>query len=378
MDDEDRAINESKAQWLGRESPVINVSYKKKGILGIFLAAVIVAGIIGAHQLKAAERVDTKETVTISAMVDTSDDSVFANEYQGVVEVELYKVATLSGTAEASLTSTFADSGINLGVLKQNPNVDTIKTEIVNKAIDKVKDENLTPDKMITLDRSQGAIKAGVDFEEGAGLYLYIPKEAQDDRYTYTFTPYVIFAPTSDYISSNGQLESDKWNYQPVFALKSEAKPRFGDLLIKKNLENFNESLNGQSFIYKVKAVLDDDPDDDIEGEVVLDNVYPINFNSAGEATELIEHIPATAVVTVVEDYSGSSYKPVEGTSATAEVTIIGNKTNIVEFKNTYNGGNVSGGIAAKNEFKIEEGVIYWIDENGDKVRQTELIREAR
>ncbi len=356
---------------------MIKVNFKKKGILGIFLAAVIVAGIIGAHQLQAAERVDTSRTVTISAMVSDKDTSEFANEYKGVVEVELYKIATLSETAEASLTERFADSGINLEVLKQNPNTDTIKSEIVNKAIAKA--ASLEPDEVISFDRSQGAKAAGKDIANGAGLYLYIPKQAQDEKYIYTFTPYVTFAPTSDYIASNGQAgTSDNWNYEPVFALKSEAKPRFGDLEIKKTLDNFNESLGEQSFIYSVKAVVDENPEDEIEGEVVLNSVYTINFSSAGTGTKLIEHIPATAVVTITEAYPGSSYKPVDETQMTQETTVVGNETQTVEFENTYNGNNISGGIAAENKFEIEDGVIYWIDENGNKVEQARMLDVAQ
>jgi hypothetical protein len=84
----------------------------------------------------------------------------------------------------------------------------------------------------------------------------------------------------------------------------------------------------------------------------------------------LVEKIPADALVTVTEIYTGASYEPVES-EVLSDILIVADETKDAAFENTYNGGLISGGISAINKFEVEENTIYWIDQNGDRKQQT-------
>lgn len=327
---------------------------------------------VGAHSLKAASRVDTTKTVTITAKIDSSDGSKFASEYKGIVDIKLYKIATLDETGAVTLTEEFKNSGVDLGVLNNNPTVDDIKDKIVDKAAlaaESISDE----DKVwtITLDRGNQQQSSSTSIEDGAGLYLYLPQPASDDRYTYKFTPYVIFAPNSEYIAS-GQ-GSDEWNYDVSFNLKSSEERKYGDLTIKKKLDNYNEDLGVASFVYKIKAQLE-------EGTVVFDDVRTLDFTSAGE-NEITITIPTTAKVTVEEVNKGASYKVVGvnwkyiedneesevheavGADKVENVEISAEKPLIVEFENEYDDTKlISGGISAVNTYEKLDGEYVHVD----------------
>ena len=340
----------------------------KKKIIGIFLAAAMVASILTAHQLMAAPRVETDRTVTLTALVDLKDGSVFASEFAGKVEIEIYKLATLSEVGKPTLDGRFADAGIDLTILDNlvdnndvEVSVEQVKTSIVEKAVTKATD--LEPDMVMTLDRGNQQASVSQTIEKGAGIYLYIPREAMDERYSYKFTPYIICAPTSDYIKF-GRGQSDAWDYTSVFNLKSQAYERYGSLEIKKTLDNFNASLQGQSFVYTVTAKIDD--------ETVFSNVYTIDFTAAGTRSRTIDKLPAQAQVTVTETYTGSSYDTVGGDTKTAIISA--DEPQVVEFENKYNDKLIIGGIAAENNFVVDDGTIFWIDKDGNKVEQFNRI----
>ncbi|SDB34718.1 hypothetical protein SAMN02910298_01694 [Pseudobutyrivibrio sp. YE44] len=336
---------------------MIKANLSKKTIIGVALAAVLALGGFSVQSLRAAERVDTAATVTITANIDSNDTSVFASRYKdswnadSIVEmdpvtVDLYKIASLEETGTLSPDSRF--SNIPVGELLKSPNADTIIEKIVTPA--KEIAEGLSPDKTIAFEN--GSLSATATIPGGAGLYLYIPK-AKDNRYSYNFISYVILAPNSDYTDTTGT--SDKWNYNVGFSLKGTEEQRTGSLLIKKKLESYNISLGDVSFVYRVKGQLDDQ---------IIDNVYTIDFTGPDQESRLITGLPATAKVTVTEEYAGVSYKPVEGSQTVyTDVEIVADDGDeepvippaTVDFKNTYDDGLISSGIAAENQF-IDDG----------------------
>ncbi len=347
---------------------MIKAKYRKKGLIGIALAAVLIIGTFGAHSIQAAGRVDTEATVKITANIDSGDGSAFASEYKGIVDIGLYKIATVDELGNPKLLDEFNDGTIDLSVIKidseNKPSVDSITSKIVNPAKDIIeKNGDIEPTRIITLDRSKDEKTSSVDIEAGAGIYLYIPNAVMDEKNKYEFTPYIIYAPTSDYIMSNG-VGSDEWKYESVFTLKSKATPLYGSLRIIKHLDKFNENLQAQSFVYTVKAVLD--------GKIVFNSVYKIDMNGAGTADRLVTKIPVGATVTVTESYAGSSYSSTDESNVRTVEGIVSNETMSVEFNNTYNGKNIIGGIAAENQFIVEDGVTYWINENDEKKAQIE------
>lgn len=319
----------------------------------------MVIGVLGVHSY-AAGRVDTEATVKITAEVSSEDKSIFAEEYEGEVQIDLYKIATMDETGKPTLTAEFANSGIDLTILNKVPTVDEVKTEVVAKALETAK--NLTATESFTLDKKEQT-SAFVNIEKGAGLYLYVPQKAQDARYSFTFMPYVIFAPTSD-LMMFGQ-GTDEWKYESVFELKSTAEERYGSLDIVKLLDSYNTGLGTASFGYEVVGKIDN--------ETVFNNVYTIDFNSAKTDHKLVEKIPATATVTVTEIYTGASYEAVGENVATADIEA--DKTAEVRFENKYDGQNIIGGISTVNTFLDKEDGIYWKDPSGNEVKQEDKGR---
>ena len=327
-----------------------------KRIFAVSIVSALTLSLIGFCNANAAERVDTSKPVTITAKIDDNDQSVFASTYSGQVEINLYKLANITETGDVELLDKYSNSNIDLSVLNNNPTVEDVNTKIVEPA--KRIADGTKPDETITIDKSTGAKSESITIENGAGLYLYIPKDAADGRYKYSFTRYVLMAPTSEYISTGSG--SDEWNYSSSFSLKSSEEERFGSLEIVKTLDSFNSSLGTASFIYEVTAVRDN--------ETVFNNVYSIDFTNAGNKSRVIDNIPADSDVTVKELYSGASYS-VNG-DASKNTKIIADKTVTTDFENDYDGRLISGGISAENHFENEDGVINWIDASGNKVEQ--------
>ena len=335
-----------------------NISIIKRNLI-VALVAVMTVTSIGVYKVGAAGRVELDKTVTVTAKVSSNDTSTFANKFKGTVEIDLYKIASLDETGKATLLEAYANSGIDLSVLDNNPSVDTVKSKIVTPALAAVQDREA--DAVITFDRSDESKvsnSASVGIEGGAGIYLYNPKDVSDGRYMYSFLSYILYAPTSDYIQAG--VGDDTWNYESIFVLKAEETELFGKLEIVKTLDTFNTSLGKASFVYKVNAIRDE--------EVVFDNVYSIDFNSSGTRSRVIEDIPADSIVTVTEVYTGASYQ-IMGDIA-KDTPVFANETSTVNFENDYDGRLISGGVSAENVFEEEDGIIYWLDSNGERVAQ--------
>lgn len=330
----------------------------KRNIIAIALVGLIVICGFNAFNISAAERIDTTADVTITAMVADNDTSIFATEYEGEVTVKLYQIATLDETGKAVATEKFAN--LDLSILGNTPTVDQVTTTIVEPAVAIA--ENETENATITIDRAS-ATEGSVEIANGAGIYLYVIDAFISGRYEYSFTPYIIFAPTSTYIQTgNGD---DTWNYESSFIIKSEAEEKFGNLKITKTVDQFNLSLGTASFVYKVVAKIGD--------EVVLDNVYMLSLEESGENSRVIEGIPASADVTVTEVYTGASYEPVSD-DVVDGLVIVADEIVTAEFENTYDNRLIVGGIGVENQFVNEDGTIIWISPEGDEVPQTEVL----
>ena len=141
---------------------------------------------------------------------------------------------------------------------------------------------------------------------------------------------------------------TDEWVYEltgsKALGLKPQKTDRYGDLKIVKNLNVYNETIDGATFVFQVEATKTDI--DTQETKTVYSNVVAIDFNAPGQKEVIIQDIPAGADVTVTEIYTGASYKL---TSDVAKTTVIiadgeDGAPATVDFSNTYdyrlNGGN--------------------------------------
>lgn len=181
---------------------------------------------------------------------------------------------------------------------------------------------------------------------------------ANTARYEYAFTPQLIALPTKPE-DADGVLNTANpgaWAYHREIFLKWERNQRYGDLEIIKTLQNYEEvegTIEPVTFVFHVTAVLDD--------ETVYDEVESLTFSGdAGVDSVTMTGIPATAQVTVREEYTGISYtQVVPADNGTASNTIVADSLVSVNFANVYN-NNRTHGHGIKNRFVYNEAENEW------------------
>lgn len=312
----------------------------------ITLGAALIFAFAGTivYRVQAAGHVELDRTVSITAVEDSNDTSGFAMNYTGEVVINLYKIASLDSAGNPTITSEFASSGADLSILSGNPSVYDVKSKIVEK-VENVLSGNDAPAPTYTITANKtenGLSNATASIDGGAGIYLYVPRKTYDDINEYTFTSYIIYAPTSEYIMSG--TGSDEWNYDVSFALKAEATPRYGSIKINKTLNTFNSSLGTAGFVFDVEATRN--------GKNVFSNVYTMSFDSATTQSITVEKIPAGSTVTVTEVYSGASYTIDSSDDNTKTIeSLKADSVSEVSFTNDYDNRLIEGGISIENHF---------------------------
>lgn len=195
----------------------------KENIFALFCSAIIAVSGIGVFTAHAAGHIDTDATVTITAQVGKDDTSVFAQSYNGTVDINLYKIATLDEAGSPLLSPSYKDSGIDLSILSNNPKVADIEKNIVAPAVKAAGGKKA--DVKITASRQKDTFSGNVSINKGAGIYLYIPQPVSDDKYKYSFMSYIIYAPSSDYIVTGAPESDDTWKYDVDFIIKPQETP---------------------------------------------------------------------------------------------------------------------------------------------------------
>ncbi len=188
-----------------------------------------------------------------------------------------------------------------------------------------------------------------------AGLYLIDAQQVLSDYYQYDFTPYLISLPNNYYYST----EDDTWVYEltgeKAVGLKPEKTDRYGDLIINKELDVYNETLGGANFVFQIEGTKTDIDTGDVK--VVYSDVVSMVFDGYGFDSIKIEHIPAGSEIVVTEVYSGASY---ELTSEGTQTVIIEvEETAEVGFSNTFN-GQLNGGTGLVNSFAYNSENGEW------------------
>lgn len=324
---------------------------KRANLIALAAVAVLAVAGLDAYLVKAAKEIDMEKDATITVQIGGNEYNDFNTHYEGIVDVDFYKIADYTSTGAFVLDNDFAGAEIDLSVMENSPTVEDIQTSIVDKA--QLASDGMEPDFTLSLDRSTADSVTSDALDKG--LYLYIPRPCDNDRYSYEFISYVVATPTSKYVEKGDG--SDEWEYDATVTLKPAETQRLGDLKIVKTLDSYNTSMQTASFVYEVKAELD--------GEIVFNNVYAIDFDTVGTKSVEIKDLPATAKVTVTEVYSGASYSVV-GDGATT-VTVEADKFVEANFVNTYDGKLNVGGSSQVNKFvKGDDGNFTWVGNNVD------------
>lgn len=207
----------------------------------------------------------------------------------------------------------------------------------------------------------QDGAAAGAAENLSVGLYLVSVEPVDTGDYRYRFIPYLVSLPNRSY-NAEGE-EGDQWIYgeeenRIYVGLKPEREDRYGDLILEKKITAYNETFQGASFVFEVKAVKDD--------RVVYNDLVSLSFDSYGTQTAIIEKIPAGAEVTVTEIYSGSGYTPADGSYVKNTIITAEGGTAKVSFENQYDGTCNGGNPGVVNHF------VYGKDETGGEELQWE------
>lgn len=318
---------------------------KIKQKAAIVLAAVLVCSAALLPNVKAAIGVDAGRTDCSLEINVTEAGFSELNTYP--VTVNLYKVANIDVTGTYTVLEAFEDA--EFSVFDHNTSAeDWADNAAAAKAI---------------VDEDALAVTATQDTDAGVatftnletGLYLVDAQQVLSDYYQYDFTPYLISLPNNYYYDTG----DDTWVYDltgdNAVGLKPAKTDRFGDLLIKKIVQVYNGTNPDGTFVFQVEGTKTDI--DTGETKVVYSDVVSMTFKNAGTDSILIEDIPAGAVVTVTEIYSGASYKLISDPSKT--VTILADGEDgapvEVEFINTHDDTN-DGGHGVVNHFSYENG----------------------
>ena len=129
---------------------------------------------------------------------------------------------------------------------------------------------------------------------------------ANSARYQYTFQPQLVSVPgrpDAGHGDSTGGNTSNlgEWQYDMTVNLKPGRVQRTGSLQIVKTLTNYETTKDSPVFVFEIVAELD--------GEEVFREYESIQFTASGQESITVTGIPATAVVTVTEVYSGAGYR---------------------------------------------------------------------
>ncbi len=344
------------------------IRFNWKNLIATTLVAALAVSCFGVSQSQAAGRVDLDANVTITVSVDPSATE-FGQKYRGAFEVELYKIADLDVAGNATVTTAFANAGIDLSKIGPATSTQDVIDYINTPAADYVAEhhDELTST-TVSGDVTASGFNKSATIENGAGIYLYyVNQTVQDSENDYIFEPAVFYAPTSEYVLTGAG--SDTWNYSVTISPKATVEPRFGGLEIEKTLETFNESLGTASFTFSVEGTKD--------GKLVYSDVVSMNFDSHGTKTRFVsEMIPAGTEVTVTEIRTGASYSLESAASQT--VTIVASDVATVSFTNDYDDRLNEGGVSIENHYeKNEDGTGYEFSYSTTNMEEEVLEREV-
>lgn len=269
---------------------------RMKKIGAIVLAAVLVCSAFVLPEVYAAVGVEEPEegcSLQINCNV------------QNEIKINIYKVADIQVTGKYEPVAGLS----GLDGLKSVNSETKAKTwqELAAAAKAAVKAANMDPT------RSAENVVGSVTFTElPTGMYLIDAQRLLTPEYRYEFTPYLISLPNNYFYSSG----NDAWDYDLIdndtsdegveettnhaIGLKPQQFDRFGYVIIKKELTNYDETNPSAVFVFEVKAVKDDD--------VVYNDVVALDFTAPGSDWVKVGPIKAGATVTVTEVYQGANY----------------------------------------------------------------------
>lgn len=356
----------------------------KKGIAVLLTAVIAVSG-FAISNVYAAKAIDfSNEAVLTIALPENTYAELETND----INISLYKVADVDKTGAYTACEAF-----DTVFIEENINDKTTASdwrEMAEKCAKSVSTQMKPVNATIGAEKDRATVTfTGEEF----GMYLMIVQDVNTEQYKYSFEPSLVAVPGNNYYL-NGD---DSWIYgtdssKPLQAvLKPEYEDALGNLVIRKELKSFNESLSKSlseegkkvikdiSFVYKVTAYKDYSAIDkslnntlyktetedeegnktttEIPAKLVYSNVFAMNFPGVGSDEISIPNLPAGSVVFVEEAYTGATY---QADVESHTLVIVKEDTVSAEFTNNYNNGLTGNGTAVVNTFKNDGTKWSW------------------
>lgn len=341
---------------------------RKKGYAAGVLALLLAVSGIRLLPARAADALDF-DSHTCSLTLETTGIK-FEEELSNAPEipVKLYKVASMDETAGYTVDTETYGSGFVIED-KGDKTAEWLQQwkDLALIAAEKVEEGRIEADAVVSMQPVAGAdasCSRGTAENLEAGLYLVLAENVEYGGYEYSFSPYLVSVPTSEY-RMGVEGGTDTWLYDVTVGLKPARKPLEGEMEIQKTLHTYNESLGEVTFVFEVTGI------DPVTKEVVYNNVVSMNFDSGtpnGTQSVKITGLPVGTVVTVKEIYNGASY-----TEVAADRT-----TTIEPYTEDGSGGKVSGTkpVSFVNDYgdrlKKGYGIVNHFDFVGDEAHTDE------
>lgn len=304
----------------------------------VLMALALTCSVCGLSGVRAADAVDTGRSCSVEFTIGDVEDLKEAR-----IPVSLYKVASID--AAGAYTAEAGFEGLELGAIEHG---DAAAAEWLKRAEDASGMINgVTPAKETTIEQGTAEIT-----DLSTGLYLVMARATVTPYYVYRFTPYLISLPNNYYYT--GEAGDDTWVYDLTGAhaigLKPEQTPRYGKLIISKELKNHHITMGEKAtFVFEITVTTR-------EGEVSKKQAA-ITFDKAETKYYTMKGIPAGATVVVEEIYSGAGYQLV-GSQNPVETMITADTDTSVSFANEHD-GRITGGYGVVNNFKLNENNQY-------------------
>ena len=348
---------------------MIRKRWKREGALLLALALVLSG--TGLLETRAAVAVDDTQnfslTVNVAELYTLVEEEenpyqpgtgdMYEPDLSGMMEkvsVRLYKVADIEPSGKYTFIGAFNGvSGLDADQINADTNA-AMWLDMAEAAEGVVEDNHISPLNISPVKEDSKFIYKK-DNNLTLGLYLILVDPVSTDHYTYSFAPYLVSVPGNNYYED----ETDDWIYDVEVGLKVEQTPRYGNLVINKDLTGFNATYGDNAiFVYEVEILTLEEQAKQPEQQTAETRIVTLEFSAADTDSVTIEDIPAGARVTVTEVYSGAGYQTV-GNDA-AEVTIIadGEEDSPVSVSFVNEPDNTfTGGYGAINHFSLDNGL---------------------
>ena len=344
-------------------------------MLTLVIAAALAAGILSTAAYAAIDEV----SLTVKAAENFEDEAAKADFEGAKPVVDLYLVASsekdaMYDTYNMTLLAPYADKE-DIKITDDMDNDDwlaladaaalTAKTDgtpiakgkALGTKIDAAEDgTKLAPGLYLAIIHGE----ADTDYWEEAGTTI-----ATGEVNTYHFSPLLIHLPTKLDENGDGVIKTSvedgswipdasmeingDWAADTEVVVKYTHTQNYGDLLIRKHIENFEGPQ--ATFVFRVQYK---------EKGVDKERIATIHMTQSGMNQELVVKLPAGAKITVIEEYDGARFKPVGSDTVIIEslkATQGWETENIADFENEPNGHNVDGyGIENHFEYSEENG----------------------